>query len=140
MMSKRAPLKVGICGSYGGLNLGDEAILQGILTQLRQSLSAEITIFSRNAEDTLARHQVERAIPVRALSRDEVILELERLDLLILGGGGILFDSEAKAFVREASLAHELDVPVMIYGTARGDRATSAVERSDRRRSGEGIG
>jgi polysaccharide pyruvyl transferase CsaB len=129
MTSKRAPLKVGICGSYGGLNLGDEAILQGILTQLRQSLSAEITIFSRNAEDTLARHQVERAIPVRALSRDEVIPELERLDLLILGGGGILFDSEAKAFVREASLAHELDVPVMIYAVSAGPLEDPTTQR-----------
>jgi len=125
----RATLKVGITGSYGGMNLGDEAILQGILSQLRRSFSAEVTVFSRNAEDTFARHQVERAIPVRSLARDEVIPEIERLDLLILGGGGILFDSEAKAFVREASLAHELGVPVMVYAVSAGPLADPPAQR-----------
>jgi polysaccharide pyruvyl transferase WcaK-like protein len=39
-------LKIGISGSYGGLNLGDEAILQSIITQLRRDLSeVEITVF-----------------------------------------------------------------------------------------------
>ena len=28
-------LRIGISGSYGGMNLGDEAILEGILGQLR---------------------------------------------------------------------------------------------------------
>ena len=28
-------LRIGISGSYGGMNLGDEAILEGILDQLR---------------------------------------------------------------------------------------------------------
>ena len=37
-----------ISGSYGGMNLGDEAILEGILGQLRATLSADITVFSRN--------------------------------------------------------------------------------------------
>ena len=29
-------IRIGISGSYGGMNLGDEAILAGILGQLRQ--------------------------------------------------------------------------------------------------------
>ena len=65
--------KVGITGSYGGMNLGDEAILQSIIAQLRKDLpKVEITVFSRDAEDTKKRHQVERAIPVRKLSRAEI--------------------------------------------------------------------
>ena len=64
--------KVGITGSYGGLNLGDEAILQSIVTQLRRDLPVEITVFSRDAEDTKRRHGVERSVPVRKLSRAEV--------------------------------------------------------------------
>ena len=32
----------------------------------------EITVFSRDAEDTKRRHKVERAVPVRKLSRAEV--------------------------------------------------------------------
>jgi polysaccharide pyruvyl transferase WcaK-like protein len=74
--------KVGVSGSYGGLNLGDEAILQSIVTQLRRDLpGVEITVFSRDADDTKQRHGVERAVPVRKLSRAEVAPEVERLDL-----------------------------------------------------------
>ena len=56
--------RIGISGSYGGLNLGDEAILEGILTRLRATVDAEITVFSRNAADTRARVDVEHVIPV----------------------------------------------------------------------------
>ncbi len=48
---------IGISGSYGGLNLGDEAILQSITSELRSRLPVEITVFSPNAEDTLRRHR-----------------------------------------------------------------------------------
>jgi polysaccharide pyruvyl transferase CsaB len=125
--------RVGISGSYGGLNLGDEAILQGIVKELRRSLPVEITVFSRDPDDTLRRHRVERALPVRKLSRDEVLPEIERLDLLILGGGGILFDAEAKIYLREVQLAHEKGVPVMIYAVSAGplhDPAAQALVRN----------
>jgi polysaccharide pyruvyl transferase CsaB len=114
------PFRVGISGSYGGLNLGDEAILESIVSQLRRSLPVEITVFSRNADDTLRRHGVERSIPVRELSRSEIVPELERLDLFILGGGGILFDAEARIYLREARIAQELGVPVMVYSIGAG--------------------
>ncbi len=78
--------KIGISGSYGGLNLGDEAILQSIVAQLRAAVPCEITVFSRDAKDTAARHKVERSVPVRDLSRDEVRPKVADLDLLILGG------------------------------------------------------
>ncbi len=112
--------RVGITGSYGGLNLGDEAILQSIIAPLRRDLPVEITVFSRDAEDTKARHKVERAIPVRKLSRAEVVPEVERLDLLIVGGGGILFDAEARIYLREALIAREKGVPVMLYAIGAG--------------------
>ena len=92
-------VRIGITGSYGGMNLGDEAILQSIIAQIRKDLPAEITVFSRDAEDTKKRHQVERAVPVRKLSRAEVAPEIERLDLLLVGGGGILFDAEARIYL-----------------------------------------
>lgn len=59
------PYKVGISGSYGGLNLGDEAILQVIIAELRRSLPVEITVFSRFPEDTRLRHNVEHVVAVR---------------------------------------------------------------------------
>lgn len=87
-MGTKTRLRVGISGSYGGFNLGDEAILTGMIGELRDSLSAEITVFSRDPEDTLKRHLVERSVAIRQLTRQEAREEVKRLDVLILGGGG----------------------------------------------------
>ncbi|MGI5865655.1 MAG: polysaccharide pyruvyl transferase family protein [Myxococcales bacterium] len=111
---------VGISGSYGGSNLGDEAILAGIIGELRRTIPVEITVFSRNPEDTLRRHQVERAVPVRHALREEMVEHLRSLDLFVLGGGGILFNGEARLYLRELNLAHELGVPTMVYAVGVG--------------------
>jgi len=125
--------KIGITGSYGGLNLGDEAILQSILTQLRQEVpDAEITVFSRDAEDTKRRHKVERAVPVRKLSRAEVVPEVERLDLLLFGGGGILYDADARTYLREVLVAKEHGVPVMLYAVGAGPLGDPNVQKAVR--------
>lgn len=112
--------RVGVSGSYGGLNLGDEAILHSIVSQLRCSSNVEITVFSRNPEDTKLRHKIERVIPVRELARDEVLPEIERLDLFLLGGGGILYDAESQIYLREAQMAQEKGIPMMTYAVGVG--------------------
>jgi polysaccharide pyruvyl transferase WcaK-like protein len=132
MSEGKRVFRVGISGSYGGLNLGDEAILEGIVTELRRALPVEITVFSRNPEDTLARHRVERAVPVREMSRDEVLPEIERLDLFILGGGGILFDAEAHLYLREVALAQEQQIPVMVYAVSAGPLRDPAAQKLTR--------
>jgi len=130
--------RVGITGSYGGLNLGDEAILQSIIAQLRKDLpKLEITVFSRDAEDTKRRHQVERAVPVRKLSRAEVTPEVERLDLLILGGGGILYDADARTYLREVQLAREKRVPVFVYAIGAGPLTHAAAQAAVRENLGD---
>ena len=132
MAKAKRSFRVGISGSYGGLNLGDEAILRGIVTQLRRSTRVEITVFSRDAEDTRRRHEVERVVPVRRLSRGEVVPEVKRLDLFILGGGGILFDGEAQTFLREVMLAHEHRIPVLVYAISAGPLRDPATQRAVR--------
>lgn len=112
--------RVGISGSYGGLNMGDEAILHAILAQLRASVPVEVTVFSRDKEDTLRRHAVERAVGVRDLNREEARAEVARLDLLLLGGGGILYDGGGEVYLREVQLAHEEGVPVAVYAISAG--------------------
>src|SRR5690606_34982747 len=112
--------RIGISGSYGGLNLGDEAILESIVSQLRDSLDVEITVFTRDTEDTLRRHDVERAVAARMMSREEVRVEIERLDTFVLGGGGILYDGEAETYLREVQIAHEIGIPVFVYAISAG--------------------
>src|SRR5256885_10620231 len=125
--------KIGITGSYGGMNLGDEAILQSILEQLRREApGCEITVFSRDAEDTKRRHKVERAVPVRKLSRAEVVPEVERLDLLLFGGGGILYDADARTYLREVLVAKEHGVPVMLYAVGAGPLGDPNVQKAVR--------
>ena len=126
MKSDGSKFRIGISGSYGGMNLGDEAILEGILGELRASIPAEITVFSKNPADTLARHKVEHAINARSLTRKEVTPAIRALDLLILGGGGILFDGEVEAYLREVLVAHEVGVPVLVYAISAGPLAARA--------------
>lgn len=126
----RRPYRVAISGSYGGLNLGDEAILEGIISQLRRSVSLEITVFTRNPEDTLKRHRVEHAVAVQDLTRDEARAELEQLDLFILGGGGLLYDRDAEKYLREVNLAHEVGVPTMVYAISAGPLETASAREA----------
>ncbi len=115
-----SPFRIGISGSYGGFNLGDEAILQSIVTQIRSILKAEITVFSRDPEDTVRRHKIEKVVPVRKLSREEIEGEISKLDIFILGGGGILYDADARTYLREPFIALEKEIPVMVYAISAG--------------------
>jgi polysaccharide pyruvyl transferase CsaB len=114
---------IGICGSYGGLNTGDEAILSSMLASLRASRpgeSDEFVVFSRNADHTRSHHRVDRVVPTRELNREEVLPEIERLDLFLLGGGGILYDGEAPVYLRDVRLAQERGVPTFAFAVGVG--------------------
>ena len=126
------PVRIGISGSYGGMNLGDEAILEGILGQIRATISAHVTVFSMNPSDTMARHQVERAVSARALTRREITPEIRELDLFVLGGGGILYDRDASKYLREVTVARELGVPVILYAISAGPLDTQSARKSVR--------
>ncbi len=115
--------RVAISGSYGGMNLGDEAILEVILRELRAYLDVDVVIFSRNPKDTEQRHKV-RAVPIREMHKDEVLEELRKLDLFILGGGGILFDESIEGFLRDVNWAKDLEIPVMVYAISVGPLKT----------------
>lgn len=120
MSSEQEMKHVGISGSYGGLNLGDEAILKVIVSQLRRAMPVEITVFTRNAENTRRNHDVDHVVQVRDLPRHEALKVLKTLDLFILGGGGILYDAEVETYLREVMLAHEAGIPVMVYAVSAG--------------------
>lgn len=134
----QAPCEIGICGSYGGMNLGDEAILTVIIDELQRRLPLAMTVFSRHPEDTLTRHRVARVTPVHDLPRDELQDAVARLDLLIVGGGGILYDGEAALYLRPAEAALDRSVPVATWAIGAGplqsaedrDRVKRVLERA----------
>ncbi|MFI7023694.1 polysaccharide pyruvyl transferase family protein [Micromonospora sp. NPDC049900] len=117
----RAGLTIGVLGSYGGRNLGDEAILTGLLADLReQEPNARIIVFSRNPAHTALAHPDVEAVPWEGVSRTDSALVLSQLDLLILGGGGILYDKEARRYLRVVRVAQERGLPLLTYAVGVG--------------------
>src|SRR5689334_11215 len=110
---------VGITGPYGVPNLSDEAILEASMLPPSADLHAAVIGSSGNVQPPAARHGVD-AVPVRTMTKNETRELVRTLDLMIFGGGGILYDEEAQLYLREANLAHEVGVPVMVYGLSAG--------------------
>jgi polysaccharide pyruvyl transferase WcaK-like protein len=108
---------IGITGSYGGLDAGDEAILTSLIASLRERLpDASLTVFSGDAHDTRAHHDADCVVPVRDLTRDEVAAHVRPLDLLLLAGGTVLYRDDARASLREVRQAQQLGVPTVACG------------------------
>ncbi|WBB79818.1 polysaccharide pyruvyl transferase family protein [Micromonospora sp. WMMD882] len=121
-------LTIGVLGSYGGRNLGDEAILTGLLADLRsQQPDAHVVVFSRNPDHTRAHHPGVEAVPWEGVSRVDSAAVFDRLDLLILGGGGILYDREARRYLRVVRVAQERGLPLLTYAVGVGP-LTEAVD------------
>ncbi|MEU5940417.1 polysaccharide pyruvyl transferase family protein [Micromonospora sp. NPDC047548] len=120
-MTDGAGLTIGVLGSYGGRNLGDEAILTGLLADLRQQEPhARIIVFSRNPTHTTLAHPDVEAVPWEGVSRVDSAEVLAQLDLLILGGGGILYDREARRYLRVVRVAQERGLPLLTYAVGVG--------------------
>ncbi|MFV0132402.1 polysaccharide pyruvyl transferase family protein [Streptomyces sp. HMX87] len=114
--------RIGVLGSYGGFNIGDEAILTCVLSCLRvHRPDAHLVVFSRNAEHTRAHHpEADEVVDWEGVSRNRVLDVLPALDLLVLGGGGILYDGEARRYLRLVRAAQDLDVPTFAYAVGAG--------------------
>jgi polysaccharide pyruvyl transferase WcaK-like protein len=120
MSDGRRELRIGVLGSYGGLNLGDEAILTCVLNSLRQIRpTAERIVFSRRPEHTHERFGT-TAVAYTGVSQDQLIEAEAGLDLLVVGGGGILHDGQAGPIMRPVRLAHRLGIPTFGYAIGAG--------------------
>lgn len=120
-MTPGTGLTIGVLGSYGGRNLGDEAILTGLLADLqKQEPNARIIVFSRNPDHTRSAHPEVEAVPWEGVSRTDSSPVLAQLDLLILGGGGILYDREARRYLRVVRVAQERGLPLLTYAVGVG--------------------
>lgn len=82
--------KILISGYYGYDNLGDEAVLETILKNIKKAVvRADITVLSSDPEATIAKYHVHS---VGRSSFWKVFKELLKCDLLISGGGSLLQD------------------------------------------------
>ncbi|WP_042350944.1 polysaccharide pyruvyl transferase CsaB [Bacillus massiliigorillae] len=93
-------MKIVISGFYGLGNTGDEAILESIVDNLRDSLDApDITVFSLSPEQTAKEHNVKTVYRGWRHDNKGKIKALRDADLLISGGGGLLQDAYPTKFL-----------------------------------------
>ncbi len=80
-------MKVLLVGSYHGNNKGDEAIFFAFQQRIKEiSNTTDITITTKNELYFQTNYKVKTVTPFRAL------LNVRKFDVVILGGGGLLFD------------------------------------------------
>ena len=92
-MSERRPRRAAIVGFIGYGNLGDEMILAGIEALLAPSHISVTTLFGGpDLARTAAFSGARRVSPWRSLPTPRAIRELHRVDLLLVGGGGLFND------------------------------------------------
>lgn len=128
-------MRIGIVGNYGNNNNGDEAILAGIIEQVTEHYGIgpeSITVFSNNPPQTSNRFGVKAApLYYKRSSATMTFMEtvkknsplIRELDLLIIGGGGILMDfynREAQLFGSYGFMAKWGKVPYVIYACGAG--------------------
>jgi polysaccharide pyruvyl transferase CsaB len=135
-----------VSGYYGEGNLGDEAILAGILQELRRrDPAAEVTVLSFSPSDTERRHGVQAVST--GLRRPGALLDaLDRSHLLISGGGSFLHEADFELYgrhflLREGKLrpvpyflsfiflAQARGVPVLWYAQGLGPLETRTARR-----------
>jgi polysaccharide pyruvyl transferase CsaB len=126
-------MQIGVIGNYGAGNIGDEMILKGVLTMLRELFPyAEILVFSANPKETEKIHYVRavKKIPagfrsfIRAFFYNPGKKELKKCDFVILGGGGLFAGPEKKANMIwgiQAFYALRYKKPLIICGQSLGE-------------------
>jgi polysaccharide pyruvyl transferase CsaB len=114
--------RIGVLGSYGGFNIGDESILTSVLGCLRAHRpQARLVVLSRDAEHTRAHvREADEVVDWEGVSRSRVHDTLASLDVLVLGGGGILYDGEARRYLRLVRAAQERGVRTFAYAVGAG--------------------
>ena len=113
-------LRVLLCGYYGEHNLGDDALLQVLVSQIPANWDPVVT-----ANDSAAVHTlVPRVSTVNRRSLLETIQALNHVDALVLGGGSLLQDGTSfKSLVYYLVLlwiARFKRIPILLWGQGLG--------------------
>jgi polysaccharide pyruvyl transferase WcaK-like protein len=137
-----------ICGAAGFTNLGDDAILWGMLTQLRAALPGRAFRVAGGPELEPITAAF-GALPLSYDDREDLSRAIEDADLVILGGGGMLYDIGYHAslarfltdppdrqwlyeLAKLAAAARAAGRPVMLYGVGVGPLLTAAARQAVR--------
>ncbi|MGH3787742.1 MAG: polysaccharide pyruvyl transferase family protein [Pseudonocardiaceae bacterium] len=114
-------LTIGVVGSYGGLNIGDEAILICVLRCLRALRPlARIVLFTRNAQHSECYTGVAETMTWEGASKGPIVEAVAGLDVLILGGGGVLYDREARRYLQLVGAAQDHGISTFGYAVGAG--------------------
>ncbi len=117
-------MRVLVSGYYGFGNLGDEALLAGLLAGLRRQGHTPVVLSSDPAA-TARQHGVEAAHRVAGLP-----LAVLRADAVVSGGGGLLQDGTSRRsldyYLGVIRLARTLGRPVVVYGQSLGPLSPEA--------------
>jgi polysaccharide pyruvyl transferase CsaB len=117
-------VRVLVSGYYGFGNLGDEALLSGMLSGLR---TREVTVLSQRPAETRALHGVASTHRLTGLAA------IARHDALISGGGGLLQDRTSARSLRYylgvIALARRLGKRVIVFGQSVGPLSPAGERR-----------
>lgn len=117
---------VSICGFYGNYNLGDEAMLAGMINLLGEcQKNLFFTVFSGDPQDSKLRHSVYSIHLQKRKHSFERLVEVMRNPVFILGGGDLLRDSDqssiALTWLRPLQQAIRLHRRTLVLGISVGE-------------------
>lgn len=123
---------VGVSGYYGFRNAGDEAILEAIVQEVK-ARGHEVIAFSNNPDETSKRYQIQAVRRMRPL---EVWNALGRIDVLLLGGGGLLQDKTSSMsllyYLTVHGWAKRRGKPVFVFNQSLGPLSRSGESKVQR--------
>jgi len=123
-------MKLVIAGNYGAHNLGDELILEGILTAVRRMKpAAEITVLSEKPQETKNKYEIHclkkfpaglRSFFFRLLNGDfkKTSEAVRECDFFMFGGGGLFDGTTLKGMIIwavQAMWVYHYKKPVILY-------------------------
>ena len=125
--------RIVISGYYGFGNVGDEAVLAGMLTTFRRlRIEAEVTVLSADPERTMREHAGVESIHRYRLP--QVIRAMRRADLVVSGGGSLFQDVTSAIspyyYLSVLRLARLLRRKTMIYAQGVGPLVREGTKRA----------
>lgn len=120
-----------VCGAYGRGNAGDDAILEAIVTELRQvDPDLPVWVLSRNPEDTRLTYRVNS---IYTFAFPKFLWRMRKTRLYINGGGSLMQDVTSHRslwfYLFTISWAKKLGNKVMMYGCGIGPITSPANRR-----------